>query len=65
MKFAVVIALAYTSAALRGEKVKCLGQQKYVNRLKKLQRLKQCPSNFWVGLYGHPHVLPISPVLFG
>lgn len=48
----LVIAFAYTSAALRGQKVKRLGQKKYVSRLKELQRTSQRPSNFWVGLYG-------------
>jgi hypothetical protein len=51
-RLVLVIALAYTCAALRGQKVKRLGQQKYVSRLKELQRLEQRHSNFWVGLYG-------------
>lgn len=51
-RLVLVIAFAYTSAALRGQKVKRLGQQKYVSRLNELQRNSQRHSNFWVGLYG-------------
>lgn len=51
-RLVLVIAVAYTCAVLRGQTVKRRGQQKYVNRLKELQRLSQRHSNFWVGLYG-------------
>jgi hypothetical protein len=51
-RLVLIIAVAYTCAALRGQKVKRLGQQKYVSRLKEWQRLEQRHSNFWVGLYG-------------
>jgi hypothetical protein len=47
-----LIAIAYTCAALQGLKIKQLGQQKYINRLKELKRPQQRHSNFWVGLYG-------------
>lgn len=48
----LLMAIAYTCAALQGLKIKQLGQQKYVNRLKELKRPQQRHSNFWVGLYG-------------
>jgi hypothetical protein len=51
-RLVLVIALAYSCAALRGQQVKRRGQQKYVSRLKELQRFEQRHSNFWVGLYG-------------
>ncbi len=51
-RLVLVIAIAYTCAALQGQRVKRLGIQKYVNRLKELQRIAQRHSNFWVGLYG-------------
>lgn len=51
-RLVLIIAVAYTCAALRGQKVKRVGQQKYVSRLKELQRPSQRHSNFWVGLYG-------------
>lgn len=51
-RLVLVIAVAYTCAALRGQKIKRVGQQKYVSLLKELQRPEQRHSNFWVGLYG-------------
>lgn len=48
----LLIAIAYTCAALQGQKIKRLGIQKYVNRLKDIRRVEQRHSNFWVGLYG-------------
>lgn len=37
-RLVLVITLAYTCAALRGQKMKRRGQQKYISRLKELQR---------------------------
>jgi hypothetical protein len=48
----LLIAIAYTSAGLRGKLIKSSGQQKYVSRLKELKRMTRRHSNFWVGLYG-------------
>ena len=48
----LLIALAYTCAGLRGQAIKVKGQQKYIGRLKELQRLQRRHSNFWIGLYG-------------
>ena len=48
----LLIAIAYTCAGLAGQKINHQGQQKYVNRLKKLRRFEPRHSNFWVGLSG-------------
>jgi hypothetical protein len=48
----LLIALAYTCAGLRGQSIKSKGQQKYIGRLKELNRLQRRHSNFWIGLYG-------------
>lgn len=51
-RIVLLIALAYTCAGLQRQKIKCLGQQKYVNRLQELRRIDRRHSNFWVGLSG-------------
>jgi hypothetical protein len=48
----LLIAIAYTQASLKGEKIKSKGLQKYICRLKDKQRRERRHSNFWVGLYG-------------
>ncbi|NEO17443.1 MULTISPECIES: IS4 family transposase [unclassified Moorena] len=48
----LLIAIAYTTAALQGLKIKQLGQQKYIGRLQELKRKFKRHSNFWVGSYG-------------
>ena len=48
----LLIAIAYTCAGLQGQVIKSKGQQKYVGRLKELNRMTRRHSNFWVGLYG-------------
>ncbi len=48
----LLIAIAYTCASLQGLKIRKMGQQKYINRLKELKRQQQRHSSFWVGLYG-------------
>ncbi len=48
----LLIALAYTCAGLRGQAIKSSGQQKYIGRLKELNRMTRRHSNFWIGLYG-------------
>ena len=48
----LLIALAYTCAGLQGQVIKSKGQQKYIGRLKELNRLQRRHSNFWIGLYG-------------
>ena len=48
----LLIAIAYTSAILQGEKIKRKGLQKYICRLSEARRVERRHSNFWVGLYG-------------
>lgn len=45
-RIVLLIALAYTCAGLQGQKIKRLGQQKYVNRLQELRRIDRRHSNF-------------------
>lgn len=48
----LLIAIAYTSTALKGKLLKQQGHQKYIARLKEAKRNRRRHSNFWVGLYG-------------
>ncbi|MGD2179714.1 IS4 family transposase [Lusitaniella coriacea] len=48
----LLIAIAYTSAIKQGAKIKSLGVQQYVCRLKEPLRMTRRHSTFWVGLYG-------------
>ncbi|MBD1943570.1 IS4 family transposase [Coleofasciculus sp. FACHB-712] len=48
----LLIAIAYTSAVLAGRNSGDMGLQKYVGRLKELQRAQRRHSAFWIGLYG-------------
>ena len=48
----LLIAIAYTCAALRGQMIKGMGLQKYISRLTELKRLQRRHSDFWLGLYG-------------
>ncbi|MEG4581596.1 IS4 family transposase [Microcoleus sp. MON1_C5] len=48
----IVIALAMTSAWLKGKKTQLQGQEKYVCRLSEPDRNRKRHSKFWIGLYG-------------
>jgi len=48
----ILIALAMTSAWLRGKRTKLQGQEKYVCRPQETGRTRRRHSNFWIGLYG-------------
>lgn len=48
----LLIAIAYSCATLYGHKLKHMGLQKYISRVKELKRLYRRHSSFWVGLYG-------------
>ena len=48
----LLIAIAYTWASLKGQKMRLGRQNKYVCRLTELERLQKRHSNFWVGSYG-------------
>ena len=52
MALILLIAIAYTCAVLAGRNSRQMGLQKYVGRLKELNRLHRRHSAFWVGLYG-------------
>ncbi len=52
LSLVLLIAIAYTSAIQRGQKIKSMGIQKYVCRIKLATRTTRRHSNFWVGLYG-------------
>lgn len=59
-RIVLLIALAYTCAGLQGQKIKRLGQQKYVNCLEELRRIDRRHSNFWIGLYGQMWIAAID-----
>lgn len=48
----LLLAIAYTSATLFGKKIKRMGVQKYVGRVKEYGRTQRRHSTFYVGLYG-------------
>ncbi len=52
----LLIAIAYTSATIQGQKIKRKGVQKYVARVKEYPRLERRHSSFYVGLYGQSWV---------
>ncbi len=56
-KLILLMALAYSSAILQGQKIKRMGIQKYVGRLTEPQRSQRRHSSFWIGLYGQSWVV--------
>lgn len=52
----VLIAIAYTSATISGQKIKRQGSQKYVGRVKEYGRIEKRHSSFYIGLYGYTWV---------
>ncbi|MDJ0634448.1 MAG: IS4 family transposase [Xenococcaceae cyanobacterium MO_188.B29] len=53
----LLIAIAYTSACLKGKSFKNQGHQKYITRLTEAQRKYRRHSDFRVGLYGYNWVI--------
>ncbi len=49
----LVITIAYTSTTIFGEKIKRMGVQKYVGRVKEYGRTQRRHSSFYIGLYGY------------
>jgi Transposase DDE domain len=49
----LLIAIAYSSATLFGAKIKRMGVQKYVGRVKEHGHPSRRHSNFYIGLYGY------------
>lgn len=48
----ILIAIAYTSATMHGRKIKQMGVQKYIARVKEARRSQRRHSSFYIGLYG-------------
>ena len=49
----LIITIAYSIATLNGEKIKRMGVQKYIGRVKESGRDERRHSSFYIGLYGH------------
>lgn len=45
----LLVALAYTSALIQGEKIKQMGVQKYICRVKEPKRIQRRHSIFYIG----------------
>lgn len=52
----LLIAIAYSSATFKKQKIKKLGVQKYVGRVKEYGRIQRRHSSFYIGLYGQTWV---------
>ena len=52
----IIISIAYTVSTFSGQKIKRMGAQKYVGRVKESKRTFPRHSNFYVGLYGYSWV---------
>ena len=52
----ILISIAYTVSTLSGQKIKRIGIQNYVGRVKELKRTFPRHSNFYVGLSGYTWV---------
>ena len=48
----LLIAIAYTTATMQGKKIKQMGIQKYIGRVKEPGRTQRRHSSFYIGLYG-------------
>lgn len=57
------IAIAYTCAILSDRNSRQMGLQKYVCRLKELQRTHRRHSAFWVDLYGQMWIAALESCL--
>lgn len=53
----LLIAIAYTSASLKGKSFKNKGHQKYITRLTEAKRNYRRHSDFRVGLYGQNWII--------
>jgi len=51
----LLIAIAYTTATMQGRKIKLMGIQKYIGRLKEAENERR-HSSFYIGLYGQTWV---------
>ncbi|MBS9391443.1 MAG: IS4 family transposase [Dolichospermum sp. WA123] len=48
----ILIAIAYTTATIKGQQIKRKGLQKYLGRVKEFGRYERRHSSFYIGLYG-------------
>jgi hypothetical protein len=53
VRIVLLMALAMTTAWLKGERTAVLGKSSYICRPKETGRTKRRHSNFWMGLYGY------------
>lgn len=52
----LLIAIAYMTATMQGRKMKQMGIQKYIGRVKETGRIERRHSSFYIGLYGQTWV---------
>ena len=52
----LLVMVAYTTATFQGKKIKKMGLQKYVGRVKEFGRTVRRHSSFYIGLYGQTWV---------
>jgi Transposase DDE domain len=57
----LLIAIAYMAATLKGQKIKQLGIDQYIGRVKEAERTEPRHSNFYIGLYGQTWVQFMAP----
>jgi hypothetical protein len=51
-RLVLLIAIAYSCSALKGQAIKSKGQENYIGRERKIQQSLTRNSIFWLGLYG-------------
>lgn len=49
----ILMSIAYTVSTFTGEKIKSIGIQNYIGRVKESKRTSSRHSNFYIGLYGY------------
>lgn len=52
----LLIGIAYTTATMHGKKIKQMGIQNYIGRVKEARRTERRHSSFYIGLYGQTWV---------
>jgi len=52
----LIISFAYSMSTFQGQKIKRMGVQKYIARVKEYGRVTRRPSSFYVGLYSQTWV---------
>jgi len=52
----LLIAIAYTTTTIQGKRMKRIGIQKYIGRVKEAGRIERRHSSFYIGLYGQAWV---------